>query len=75
MCFKFFSLWVQWLGYGPEQLSVPDGFELPVSSFATYGGHASIHLVYDSTDTSALYRPGEAAPGNNIAFLQGKKNH
>jgi catechol 2,3-dioxygenase-like lactoylglutathione lyase family enzyme len=59
-----------WLGYGPEQASIPDDFTVPVSSFATYGGHASIHLVYDSQSASPLYRTGDAAPGENIAYLQ-----
>jgi hypothetical protein len=59
-----------WLGFGPEQLSVPNDFTLPVSSFYEYGGHASIHLVYDSTDTVVYYNMGDAAPGDNIAFVQ-----
>ena len=59
-----------WLGYGPEQLSVPSDFELPVSSFGKYGGHASIHIKYDSTASVPLYRKGDDAPGNAIAFLQ-----
>jgi len=59
-----------WLGYGPEQLSIPDDFELPVSSFANYGGHASIHIRYDSRITTPLYRQGDNPPGDNIAFLQ-----
>lgn len=59
-----------WLGFGPEQLSVPSGFQLPVSSFAQYGGHSSIHLRYDSKSSKALYTSGEPAPGDNIAFLQ-----
>lgn len=59
-----------WLGFGPEQLSIPDDFEIPVSSFAKYGGHASIHIVYDERTMSPLYRIGDPAPGNNIAYLQ-----
>lgn len=59
-----------WLGFGPEQLSIPDDFELPVSSFATYGGHSSIHLKYDEKAKAALYRTGDAAPGDNIAYVQ-----
>lgn len=60
-----------WLGFGPEQLSIPDTFQAPVSSFSSYGGHASIHIVYDPTLTSPLYRIGDAsAPGDNIAYLQ-----
>lgn len=59
-----------WLGFGPEQLRVPDDFVLSVSSLAKYGGHASIHLVYDDRMTTPLYRVGDAAPGNNIAYLQ-----
>jgi len=59
-----------WLGFGPEQLSVPDDFELPVSSFSKYGGHASIIVRYDTISTVPLYRQGEDTPGNNIAYLQ-----
>lgn len=59
-----------WLGYGPEQLSIPESFELPVSSFGEYGGHASIRVRYDSKSIDALYRKGADAPGDNIAFLQ-----
>lgn len=35
-----------------------------------YGGHASIHIRYDSQTSSVLYRTGDAAPGDNIAYLQ-----
>merc|ERR1719343_443936 len=59
-----------WLGYGPEQLSVPSDFELPVSSFSKYGGHASINVRYDSQSVAPLYRQGDDAPGNSIAYLQ-----
>eukprot|EP00984_Skeletonema_dohrnii_P025834 scaffold15012_cov160-Skeletonema_dohrnii-CCMP3373.AAC.4 len=65
-----------WLGFGPETLSIPPSFELPVSSFAQYGGHASIHLRYDPKDTSLLYKRSsgefnnEPAPGDSIAYLQ-----
>ena len=60
-----------WLGFGPEQLGVPPNFVLPVSSFAEYGGHASLHLVYDSSLSSPLYRVGsEQVPGSNVAYVQ-----
>uniref|UniRef100_A0A7S4REZ5 VOC domain-containing protein n=1 Tax=Ditylum brightwellii TaxID=49249 RepID=A0A7S4REZ5_9STRA len=59
-----------WMGFGPEQLSIPSDFEIPVSSFAKYGGHASIHIRYDSKSLSPLYKRGEDAPGDNIAYLQ-----
>ena len=59
-----------WLGFGPEQLSIPDGFQVPVSAFAEYGGHASINVRYDSSLTTPLYRQGDDAPGTNIAYLQ-----
>lgn len=59
-----------WLGYGPEQLSAPSDFVIPVSSFKKYGGHASIHVQYDSQSTSMYYRGEGNAPGNNIAYLQ-----
>jgi hypothetical protein len=49
---------------------VPDDFELPVSSFAKYGGHASINVRYDYESKAPLYRQGDDAPGNNIAYLQ-----
>lgn len=58
------------MGYGPEQLSIPSDFTIPVSSFAKYGGHAAIHIRYEAEATSVYYRRGEDAPGNNIAFLQ-----
>lgn len=59
-----------WMGFGPEQLSIPTNFVTGVSSFGEYGGHASIRIVYDKKTTTPLYRTGEAAPGNNIAYLQ-----
>ncbi len=60
-----------WMGFGPEQLSIPDEFQPPVSSLASYGGHASIHIVYDKTITNPLYRVGDTTPpGDNIAYLQ-----
>jgi len=65
-----------WLGFGPETLSIPPNFELPVSSLSQYGGHAAIHLRYDPLSTSPLYIPSsgevnnEPAPGENIAYLQ-----
>jgi hypothetical protein len=60
-----------WLGFGPEQLDVPSDFEIPVSSFAKYGGHASVHLVYDSATKAPLYRVGsDAPPGDSVAYLQ-----
>lgn len=58
-----------WLGYGPEQLSVPKNFELPVSSFSKYGGHASINVRYDTQSVAPLYRQGDDTPGNSIAYL------
>lgn len=68
----FVQLKIQWLGFGPEQLSVPSDFKLPVSSFSKYGGHASINVRYDSQSVSPLYRQGDEAPGNSIAYLQRK---
>jgi len=62
----------KWLGFGPEQASIPADFEIPVSSFAMYGGHASIHLRYDASSPSLLYNGKGDAPGNNIAYLQGE---
>lgn len=60
-----------WLGFGPEQLDIPTDFIVPVSSFAKYGGHASVHLVYDSQTSKPLYRIGDSSPpGDNVAYLQ-----
>mmetsp|Transcript_14670 Transcript_14670/g.31301 ORF Transcript_14670/g.31301 Transcript_14670/m.31301 type:complete len:408 (-) Transcript_14670:188-1411(-) len=65
-----------WLGFGPETLSIPPTFELPVSSFSQYGGHAAIHVRYDPKSTAILYKPSsgefnnEPAPGDNVAYLQ-----
>jgi hypothetical protein len=60
-----------WLGFGPEELDVPSDFQIPVSSFNVYGGHASVHLVYDASLKSPLYRTGdESPPGDNVAYLQ-----
>lgn len=69
------SLEETWLGFGPEQLSVPSDFTLPVSSLGKYGGHASIHLVYDAKATAPLYNAGADAErisgtDSNIAYLQ-----
>lgn len=58
-----------WLGFGPEQLSIPQDFQVPYA-FSQYGGHASIHLVYDTQAAAPLYRIGDPAPGNNIAYVQ-----
>ncbi len=70
-----------WLGFGPETLSIPSTFTLPVSSFSQYGGHASIHVRYDPQQQNKTSSPqyyqrsdGEynnALPtGDNIAYLQ-----
>lgn len=62
-----------WMGYGPEQLSIPSDWTVPVSSFARYGGHASIRIQYDSQGTTAYYRVGDTSvAGNNfnIAYVQ-----
>eukprot|EP00978_Attheya_sp_CCMP212_P001791 scaffold3695_cov54-Attheya_sp.AAC.2 len=59
-----------WLGFGPEQLSTPSDFVVPVSSFAKNGGHASIHIRYDAKTMDAPYRKGDPVPGTSIAYLQ-----
>ena len=70
-----------WLGFGPEDLDVPLGFVLPVSSFGEYGGHASLHVRCDpappgggAMTTTYARSPGEyndaPAPGDNVAYLQ-----
>lgn len=60
------------MGYGPEQLSMPRDFKLPVSSFQNYGGHASIHIKYDPQATSPYYRNDGVMLGDNVAYIQGK---
>mmetsp|Transcript_49980 Transcript_49980/g.150339 ORF Transcript_49980/g.150339 Transcript_49980/m.150339 type:complete len:387 (-) Transcript_49980:393-1553(-) len=67
---KIGSVTDTWLGFGPEQLSIPEGFTLPVSSFSEYGGHASINIRYDAMTMDAFYKKGDNAPGNNVAYLQ-----
>ena len=62
---------LQWMGFGPEEMKIPDKFEMPVSSFSEYGGHASICIRYDSKTSDRYYKPGDISPpGNNIAYLQ-----
>ncbi len=51
---------------------MPSDFEFPVSSFSKYGGHASINVRYDTQASTPLYRIGDDAPGNSIAYLQRK---
>lgn len=51
-------------------MSIPSDFTIPVSSFNAYGGHASIRVRYDTQSSSVFYRAGDAAPGDNIAYLQ-----
>lgn len=59
-----------WLGFGPEQASIPSGWRPGVLSFSEYGGHSSIALVCDSSKSSVYYNVGDPAPGDNIAYLQ-----
>lgn len=61
-----------WMTFGPEQMSIPPQWEPAVSSMESYGGHASIHIRYDSQGTDVYFRkgPDAEAPGNNIAYLQ-----
>jgi len=59
-----------WLGFGPEQLGIPSDFEIPVSSFGMYGGHASLHIRYDSKQADVLFRKGENTSNENIAYVQ-----
>ena len=69
------------LGFGPEDLNVPLGFVLPVSSFGEYGGQTSLHVRCNpapprggTTMTTYARSPGEynnaPAPGDNVAYLQ-----
>jgi len=60
-----------WMAFGPEQMSIPDEWEPAVSSFVKYGGHASVRIRYDTSQSSdAYYIKGNDAPGDNIAYLQ-----
>jgi hypothetical protein len=63
-----------WMAFGPEQMSIPDEWEPAVSSFGKYGGHASVRIRYDSSQSSdaPYYIKGNdaPAPGDNIAYLQ-----
>ncbi len=59
-----------WMAFGPEELRIPKDWEPAVSSFSSYGGHASVHIRYDSQTMDAYYREGNDAPGNNLAYLQ-----
>ena len=72
MNFIFFADFLKWLGFGPEEANIPSDFELPVSSLAMYGGHASLHIRYDNRIPELYYNGKGEAPGNNIAFVQGK---
>ena len=60
-----------WMAFGPEQMSIPDEWEPAVSSLVKYGGHASVRIRYDTSQSSdAYYIKGNDAPGDNIAYLQ-----
>jgi len=60
-----------WIGFGPEELKVPDDYEFGVNSFAMYGGHASLHIRYDAQSSNVYYRgPGTDMLGDNVAYLQ-----
>lgn len=59
-----------WLGFGPEEMKIPKDFTPGVSSFNMYGGHASLHIRYDSKVTEPFYNGKGEAPGNNIAYFQ-----
>jgi hypothetical protein len=70
---KVGSVTETWLGYGPEELKIPQDFEMPVSSFAYYGGHASICIKYDSQTIDLYYRKNDESvygDSNNIAYVQ-----
>ena len=56
-------------------MSIPSDFQIPVSSFGLYGGHAAINVSYDSKTSVVNYRSGGEAPGNNIAYLQRKNRY
>jgi hypothetical protein len=55
-----------WLGYGPEELSIPSNFIFPISSFANYGGHSSLHIRYIpstlSSSSSTSYDSASVTP-------------
>lgn len=73
---KVGSVTETWMGYGPEEMKIPDIFEMSVSSFNQYGGHASICIRYDSQTMDLYYRQGSSDDGtsksssNNIAYVQ-----
>jgi hypothetical protein len=66
-----------WMGFGPEQMSIPGEWEPAVSSWASYGGHASVHIRYDGQTVEPYYTKGNGngndsdndsgapAPGNS----------
>lgn len=59
------------MGFGPEEMKIPTTFELPVSSFNQYGGHASICIRYDTQTSNVYYKKGDTnPPGSNIAYVQ-----
>ena len=61
---------MQWLGFGPEEMKIPDDFEMAVSSFSGYGGHSSICIRYDANAMSTYYKPGSDVTGDNVAYVQ-----
>ncbi len=58
------------MGFGPEEMNIPNEFEMAVSSFASYGGHASICIRYDSQAIETFYKQGNDVSGENIAYVQ-----
>jgi len=54
-----------WLGYGPEELSIPTNFILPVSSFAYYGGHSSLHIRYIPSSSSSSSSDSDSASSSS----------
>ena len=57
------------VGFGPQQLAVPEDFVPGVSSFLGYGGHFSLQLV-EVADESGDGVMRFYEPGNALAYIQ-----
>ncbi len=58
------------MGFGPEEMKIPQNFEMAVSSFNSYGGHASICIRYDTQALELYYKDGTDTTKDNIAYVQ-----
>lgn len=57
------------VGFGPQQLAIPEDFVPGVSSFLGYGGHFSLQLV-ELADESGDGVMRFYEPGNGLAYIQ-----